>query len=206
LKTAPSDSSNDTFGNPIDAAVLIRKLRLLNPRIHVWQQFGDQQYPGKETGGTCMWVGEPGGTSRKITAFNMGNIPEFTVLAPDGHIIVKGWRAIFDRVVRVAKIPQATIERTFGVSLEAGEQDRVCNQCIRAHGKIVKVTGKDNLCNFHLGVRRASSRMLDFKGEQKYQRKVQGIAPGAPVTIPDVKFGKERFIYVSDNAKDPRLR
>ena len=115
LMTAPSDSSGDTMGNAIEASVLISRLRRLEPNIHVWQQFGDQDYPGKKTGGTCMWMGDPGGISRKITAFHMGPVPEFTVLSADGHIVVKGWRAIFDRVIRIARIRRLDIEKAFNI-------------------------------------------------------------------------------------------
>ncbi len=205
LKTAPSDSENK-FGMAIDAHTIITKLKKLNPNIHVWQQFGDQLYPGKQTGGTCMWIGEPGGTSTKITAFHMGQVPEFTQLDEKGAITVKGWRAIFDRVIRIAKVRRVDIEKAFGVTLEAGESDRICQQCARAHGKIVKVSGKDLLCNFHLGVKRNVDKTLDFRGELKYQRKVQGLAPGAPVEIPDVRYGKESFVHVSRHDEDPGLR
>lgn len=204
LKTAPSDA-NDGFGMAIDAHTIITKLRKLNPRIHVWQQFGDEFYPGKATGGTCMWIGEPGGTSRKITAFNMGQVPEFTQVGKDGTIIVKGWRAIFDRVIRCTNTRAIDIEKAFGVKLEAGEKDNVCQQCARTFGKVVKVTGKDLLCNFHLGVKRNVDKATDHRDELKYQRKVQGLAPNSPVVIPDVIFGKESFVHVNQDFTDPGL-
>jgi len=136
-----------------------------------------------------MWIGEPGGVSRKITAFCMGQIPEFTLLAPDGNIIIKGWRAIFERVIRIAGIKRIDIEKAFGVTLEAGEDDQTCQQCIRESGKIVKVKSKHLLCNFHLGVLRSVTQELDRRGEVKYQRKIQGKAPGESVIIPDSALG-----------------
>ncbi len=194
LHVAPSESSADSLGSAIDARVMIKKLQKLNGRISFMQQFGDVWYPGKATGGTCMWLGEPGGRSVKITAFNMGQVPEFTLLAADGNIILKGWRAIFDRVIRVAKVKRADIERAFSITLEAGEEDRICQQCVRSHGKIIKVYGKDLLCNFHLGVRRVVNLQLDKQGEQVYQRKVQGKAPAESVTTPKSRFGQELMI------------
>ncbi len=200
LHTAPSGTSQDSLGNAIDAREMIKKLQKLNSAISFQQQFGDVWYPGKANGGTCMWIGEPGGVSRKVTAFNMGMIPEFTVLAGDGNIILKGWRAIFERVIRIAHVKRADIERAFSITLEAGEEDRVCQQCIRSNGRVVKVYGKDLLCNFHLGVRRIVTTELDRQGEVTYQRKIQGRAPTESVDMPESKLGKEPMIYVSDNS------
>lgn len=184
LHTAPSGSGDDSLGNAIDANVMLRKLKALNPRISFQQRLVTSEYNGESIGSTCMWVGEPGGVSRKVTAFNMGQIPEFTLLAPDGHIVLKGWRAIFERVIRVAGVKRADIERAFGVTLEAGERDRVCQQCIRESGKVVKVTGADLLCNFHLGVKQNVCSVLDAQEETRDRvKEAKRVRETSPVSL-----------------------
>jgi hypothetical protein len=199
LFTAPHDAGPDSFGNAIDANDLIAKLRKLEPRIHVWQQFPDYKwYPGKSRGTTCMWLGDPGGSSRKITAFNMGPIPEFTVLNSEGDIQVKGWRAIFHRVMTVTNITKAQLESTFDVSLAVGPHQPICEQCLRAHGKIVRTPNKERLCNFHLGSKRIVDKVLDSQNENDYQRRVTGVEPDEP--LPATPDKHKVSTHVSDNS------
>ena len=104
LFTPPADCP-DPCGKAMITADFVRKLKLINPRITMWEQFPDGLYwPGKKMGGkfgikTSLWIGEPGGDSVKIAAIPAGVIPEFTQLSKDGNIITKGWRAIFDGVI-----------------------------------------------------------------------------------------------------------
>jgi hypothetical protein len=201
LFTAPADSEPGAMGTAIDAHDIITKLRQLNPDIYVWQQFPEHTWwPGKARGITCMWIGDPGGVSRKITAFNMGPVPEFTQIDGDGNIIVKGWRAIFQRVIRTGAAKRHQIEQVFRVNLEVGENEPICDYCLRAHGRITKVANKERLCNFHLGSKRIVDNVLDEKGETDYKRKVAGVAPGESLpTKPDTK---KVITHVSHNNKD----
>ena len=105
---------SNPFGAAMSSDDMIRGLRQINGMISVWDEHpANIWFPGKTTM-SCLWLGDPGGKSKKISAFHYGAVPEFTQMNPDGSIMIKGWRAIFDAVIL---LPWAAIvsSRTFAL-------------------------------------------------------------------------------------------
>lgn len=144
----------------IDSADLIRGLRELNPLIRAWLQFPEfKWWPGKglpEGTVSSLWIGEPGGESPKITAFTMGEIPEFTEVG-EGRIKRKGWRAIFDKVIRSKAASKEAVELKFGVHLdyEKAPDPHLCRVCLRAGEYKNHNGGAAKLCRLHDSIREA---------------------------------------------------
>jgi len=153
----------DPFGEAIPSDDLIKGLRQINANINVNSEHAaNVWYPGKNTM-SCLWLGDPGGKSKKISAFHYGAIPEFTQLNPeDGSIMIKGWRAIFDAVIRSRAATQAQVERKFRVSLETilGADER-CIKCVRAGRSRRHNGGQLRLCSPHEHIREAAKGLLE---------------------------------------------
>ena len=151
LLTAPNDK--DPFGRGISSNDMLRKLKKINPKI-----WAATTYPrhisapsiGIAGGSTCLWVGTSGDTvsSRKITGFTTGMIPEFTQLDADGNIIALGWRRIFAKAIGKRAVRAVDVENAFNVTMDIEGTDDLCISCRKA-GKIVPATSKNHQCDFH---------------------------------------------------------
>jgi len=158
LMTVPEGERNP-FGKEILSDDLVRGLRRINPAIRVWEQHAsDIWYPGKGRV-SCIWLGEPGGAnSKKIAAFPLGPIPEFTQIAPDSdEIMLMGWRQIFEDVIASGAASRGAIERQFKVGLIIDQQDSACDQC-RRFGT-VREAMQDGLCRAHWSAREIAKRV-----------------------------------------------
>lgn len=158
LMTVP-DGCTNPFGQSIQSDELVRGLRALCPRLRVWEeQSSGVWYPGKGMT-NCLWIDEPGGRGRKITAYPLGPVPEFTQLAPDSdEIMLLGWREIFEDVIKSGVISRAAIERQFKVDLTIDQKDLKCEQC-RRFGT-VREAEVDGLCRAHWSAREIARRMM----------------------------------------------
>ncbi len=160
--------NDDPFGTPIISSDMVSGLRKINPDIysqeqHTWGLW----YPGKARGITTLWVASSDGTSRKISAYNYGAIPEFTQIGPHGDIIAKGWRAIFEKVVRCKAASRKAIEKKFRVNLELGDPDTVyCGKC-RISGQFVKSENASGLCYMHELTRKDVLRWQQRKAQMR---------------------------------------
>lgn len=144
LCTAPSDAT-DPFGRMLTHTEVIAGLQRANPRIWAptegWQTWS--------TGRTSIWLGQPllpG--SKKICAFQLGPIPEFSQIGPDSRVMARGWRAILERVVAMHAAPRHVLERIFNVTLGFDGKDRNCHLCRRS-GKAVRAETAGGLCASH---------------------------------------------------------
>jgi len=135
---APAGTDPDrVFGRGISFHELVMGLRRINPLITAWNWHGDTpERPDAQRNITCLWLG-PANEARsvKITGVSAGVVPEFTQIFPAGHaregeIEMKGWRAIFDRVIKAKAATRFQLEREFRVSLDATpELDQNCPMC-----------------------------------------------------------------------------
>src|SRR3990172_6308810 len=97
LSVAPL-GCEEMFGREIPSDHLIAGLRKLNGNLNVpTPEHFDYWYPLQKLGVTCLWLGQPG-LGRKICAFRLGAVPEFTQLGTGGTWMVRGWRSIFEKV------------------------------------------------------------------------------------------------------------
>jgi hypothetical protein len=156
LMTVPVGESNP-FGQSIQSDELVRGLRCINPAIHAWEEHSGIWYPGKGRI-NCLWLGDPGGKGRKIAAYPLGPIPEFTQIAPDSdEIMLMGWRQIFEDVIASGAASKGAIERQFKVDLTIDQKDLACDQC-RRFGT-VRQADIDGLCRAHWSAREIAKRM-----------------------------------------------
>jgi hypothetical protein len=150
---------------------LMRHLKNLNANIHA--PLPDRYpgwFPGKEVGITCLWLGTPSAPgSRKVCAFSLGVIPQWTVKGPKGQMRKKGWRAIFARLIKVKAATKHDLEREFLVSLDPGDKkgDGLCLHCARA-GKSVRATGSGRLCKIHTRIQQIVSKAMEKKKEARW--------------------------------------
>lgn len=136
LCTSPYDADS-IVGHELSASMIIAGLRRINPNIVVpLPEHYDHYYPLKHAGITCLWLGRPG-EGKKITAFKLGPVPEFSQLDSNGMLICKGWRAVFEKVIKARAATKLQIERMFNVNLSTDSGDQSCIEC-RKQGKIRK--------------------------------------------------------------------
>jgi len=148
LLQAPGDLAN-TFGQGIHSDDLIRGLRKANLRISVPAPDVYGWYPGKAAGMTSIWLGPPSELlGRKICAFHLGMVPEFTQVDHEGEIIRRGWRSVMQKVMGIKAAPKARLERIFKVDLSIGESERACPKC-RELGKYTPDVRGSGYCDFH---------------------------------------------------------
>ena len=158
LLSAPMGEQNP-FGQTIQSDDLVRGLRNINPHIRAWEDHGrDLWYPGKGRV-SCLWLGEPGGaTSRKLAAYPLGPVPEFTQIAPGSdEVMLMGWREIFEDIIKSGACSAAAIERQFKVDLTIDQKDLACDQC-RRFGT-VRQADVDGLCRAHWSAQEIAKRM-----------------------------------------------
>lgn len=150
LRTAPGDIEQ-TFGKGIMSDVLIAGLQKINPQIRTpMPEHFDTWYPSQREGVTCLWLGQPG-VGKKICALRLGLIPEWTQLDADGRWMIRGWRSVFERIVRAHAATIRQIERQFNVVLETDGDDGSCVDC-RRQGRIRAAETK-RTCAAHREVR-----------------------------------------------------
>lgn len=142
----------DTFGTAIHWEAFLRRLRKLNKRI--------QATPVTPWGMSTIWLGTPHRkTSKSISAFTVGEIPEWTVMDDRGLIQAKGWRAILQKAVKLRAFRQTDVEREFIISIDYDRVDQFCRPCI-GDGLRRKATSSGGLCTFHYSALK-SARIAD---------------------------------------------
>ena len=170
LLVAPPGES-DLFGQTMLSTDLIRGLRRINPAIYVHQQ-------GPEH--TGIWIGQPGVDGTKfVCAFHLGAVPEWTQIDPNGKLICKGWRAIFEKVVRHGAASQRALEREFRISLDDSGASNLCGKCVRVGHRERHNGGALRMCDTHESVYTQAVR--DKANEQElvsrldWRRKVESL-------------------------------
>jgi len=180
LRAAPLDATS-LFGGSILSEDLIKGLRRINNNIVTpLPEHYNEWYPYKKEGATCLWLGRPG-DGVKITAFHLGPVPEWTLMG-EGRLLRKGWRAIFDRVIRSKAATRQQIEREFRVSLEYDGRDKLCPRCFH-EGMRVAGAGASGLCDTHESVRRAAKQMSEARKEARWNRARRPKRMGPMVTV-----------------------
>ncbi len=177
---APSDAI-DTLGVTWLSADLIKGLQRINRDVFVpMPSAAPWSYPGKDFGHTCIYIGQPDAPkTRKVCAFHLGAIPEWTQIDPTGRIIVRGWRSILERCIKAGVGTRAQIERTFRISMQLGKpEEKWCFMCKRNDLKIRSTGGKSGMCESHEDAALHAGILHDRKNEQRYQRKTGKLAPG----------------------------
>ena len=172
LMSAPHDAVNP-FGMEMTSADLIRGLQRINQNIRVPEpDHYAEWYPGKAAGMTCLWIGEPGAPgSKKIGAFHLGQIPEWTLF--DGsakQILRRGWRSIFVKCIKSRACSRLAIERTFRVSLEYAGMDGYCRACFREGSRVKATSDGMRLCNMHHEVNLNTHRQMEKKKQARWDR------------------------------------
>lgn len=171
LLVAPDKAAN-VLGTGITSSDMVRGLRRLNNNLAVPEPDAYGWYPGKAAGMTCLWYGEPSKPgSVKVCAFHLGEIPEFTQIAPGGDIIVKGWREIFRRVIDRTPIRQSSLERAFRVNLSRSGDINLCIQCTKEGVREPHNGGRRHLCDFHDPVAEAVETVVEEVLDERYLRK-----------------------------------
>lgn len=175
-----SPDKDDPLGRTISSSDLVRGLMEANPSfiIPTPDQFPGW-YPGKAAGMTCIWLGMPSAPgSRKICGFHLGPVPEFTQIAPEGTILRRGWRAIFERVIKSGFVTKAKLERVFRVNLEYDGKAPWCQSCARK-SMWVKAVAASGLCQVHENARLSVKQRREVRGEEKYLINKEGRNPHA---------------------------
>jgi hypothetical protein len=150
LRTAPGDLEQ-TFGQGIMSATLIEGLQRINPQIRIpMPEHFTSWYPAQKEGVTCLWLGTPG-VGKKLCALRLGLIPEWTQLDADGQWMIRGWRSVFERVMRMRAATARQIEAQFHVVLETDGEDGSCVDC-RREGHI-RVAEGQRRCAPHRSVK-----------------------------------------------------
>lgn len=154
LMVAPSDAP-DLLGRVMQSSDLIRRLIKLNPRIFC-PDINDNNHIEGWHGITSIWLGTPTGNdprktaARPICGIRLGQIPEWTQITSEGILITKGWRAIFDKVIKSGAATQLQLEKEFGVTLVyEGANAPLCPKCIVAGERNVSDGGKRGYCETH---------------------------------------------------------
>ena len=179
LCTSPHDLEN-TVGAEILSDDLVRGLRQINSNLCVpLPEHYEFYYPLQRAGITCLWLGKPG-EGRKITAFRLGPVPEFTQLTSEGGLLCKGWRAVFEKVVAAHAATKAQIEAKFQISLNRSGNDASCGWC-RRDGKIKRATSASGLCTPCDSLRKKQAAISAWQAEVIEEAKKRAMRP--PRTI-----------------------
>jgi hypothetical protein len=166
LLVAPS-SEKDLLGKMIASSVLIRKLSGLNKAIFC-PDANDRGHIEGWHGVTSLWLGEPGGGGRPICGVRLGQIPEWTQVDGNGMLITKGWRAIFDKVIKTGAVRREDVERAFAVALGEGKRDAgLCVKCLREGRRAASNGGAAGMCDTHDGVYSAVKRAKESGPERE---------------------------------------
>ncbi len=164
LLQAPFDMKN-TFGEGMTSDDLIKGLRIANPSISVPVPDAYGWYPGKALGMTSIWCGPPSEAGgRKICAFHLGMVPEFTQVDSEGELTRRGWRSIFQKVLRLKVISKARLEQVFKVNLSVGGKEKACSKC-REENIINSNIKTSGLCDSHNAISEAVKLSKRIKAE-----------------------------------------
>jgi hypothetical protein len=148
LMVAPADAPNP-FGQFIQSGDLIRRLTKLNKRIFC-PDINDANHIEAWHGVTSLWLGTPDGGGKPICGLRLGPIPEWTQISDEGILITKGWRAIFDKVIRSGAISAPQLEVEFGVTLSYGKADaNLCPKCVKEGRRTSGDGGARGYCEMH---------------------------------------------------------
>lgn len=160
MYVAPGGSTS-RFGQSILSSTLIAGLQRLDSRLQIPMPSSiPHWYPGKDVGQTCIWLGEPSKPkSIKVCAFHLGAVPEYTQVAENGMIMARGWRSIFEQVMRRTAITRTALEREFRVRLEHDGTDGYCAKCAKV-GHRVKADSARNLCSVHAAAQQAAVKSV----------------------------------------------
>lgn len=151
LLVAP-DGEENLLGKSMLSDDLIRGLRKCNPSLVVPAPEDRYRTPTFK-GITTLWRGAPFQKgSTKICAFHLGAIPEWTQVDAEGRMITRGWRAIFEKVVRSGSSTRARIEHVFRVNLSESSNNALCVKCIRDGKREPHNNGKLRMCDLHENV------------------------------------------------------
>ena len=168
---APAKETNP-YGQGMHHAELMRRLKLISPNIQApLPEHYPGWFPGKEHGLTCLWLGTPSSpTSKKICAFKLGTIPEFTITDKKGNLIHKGWRAIFAKLIRARVTTKRDLERVFAISLDRNKKtgDGTCLHCSRAGKTVRSAGGADGLCVVHSRIQKICAKAQEDRKEQRW--------------------------------------
>lgn len=139
----------DLLGRPMTSDDIIRGLRQINANIVTNPPSPIKQVGAtNQMGITCLWLGEPY-VGQKITAIRLGSIPEHTQLSPEGTTICKGWRAIFNKVIKARAATKGQIERKFKIDLTIEGDDGACRSCAAKNKRRAHNGGAAKLCAAH---------------------------------------------------------
>jgi hypothetical protein len=152
--------------------VLYRRLKTIIPNLYMpMPETYPGWFPGKESGITCIWIGDPANETakKKVCAITLGVIPEFTIKGKDGSLQQKGWRAVFARLIRARACTKADLERAFLVNLDRSRKgDGMCSHCARAGKQVKSDGGAAGLCRLHNRIQRIVSKALEDKKEARW--------------------------------------
>jgi hypothetical protein len=170
LLVAPSDAT-DLVGQGIPSSKLIRKLIKLNSTLFCPDIKDEKHIEGWE-GVTSLWIGVPGGGGRPICGIKLGMIPEWTQIDEKGILITKGWRAIFEKIIRAGAVTRLQVETEFVVTLGDGERDRnLCSVCVKEGNREMSNGGARGYCDMHDVVYTAVAE-AKRKGPERAERAV----------------------------------
>lgn len=148
LLVAPSDAT-DLFGQGIASSDLIRRLIKINPALFCPDIKDDKHIEGWQ-GVTSLWLGHPEGGGRPLCGIKLGMIPEWTQIDEKGILITKGWRAIFEKIIRARAVTRLQVETEFAVTLGDGERDtKLCSRCVREGKREASNGGARGFCDTH---------------------------------------------------------
>ena len=174
LLVAPDDSGDSMLGQPMTSHNLITGLRRCNNNLVVpdaQDRYRTQMFKGI----TALWLGPPGQKSgRKICAFHLGQVPEWTLVDEGGMMITRGWRAVFWKVLKAGACRQADIEREFGVNLDYVTDTTLCKDCVREGDREPNNGGVMNRCNFHdnlhSGIKQGKKDAPELKNKSEWEQ------------------------------------
>lgn len=172
LWTAPDDCP-DPIGKGMLTVDLVAGLKRINPRITMWEEYASGVWwPGKRMGGsfgvkTSLWIGDPGGTSQKISSITAVMVPEFTLIGSQGLTITKGWRQIFDDCLSAGAAMRQQIETEFKVSLAVFGEEILCRECVKIGKRRLHNSGALKLCRNHENIARAAAELVLWREANK---------------------------------------
>ncbi|MCK5245734.1 hypothetical protein KAR02_02475 [Candidatus Bipolaricaulota bacterium] len=152
LMVAPDENGPESLlGRCMPSSDLVRTLIEVNRNIFC-PDINDANHIESWHGVTSLWLGDPGGGGKPICGIKLGTVPEWTRIDDKGVMISKGWRAIFEKVIRARAATRAQIEKAFKVSLApATAPSTLCGVCVREGRREKHNGGARKMCDMHDG-------------------------------------------------------
>ena len=147
LLCAPSDGE-ESLGKGMHSTDFLKAIRQCNPNLTTPDPSVHGWYPRKNVGHTTIWLGEPF-KGRKITTLQLGIIPEWTQVDPQGLIISRGWRSVIQKLLQARCVTKRTIERVFKITLDLGKPNDICQQCLKEGRGRIPTKAASRLCDTH---------------------------------------------------------